>query len=256
MYIPELVYPGTWVEDPDRDWAWQVQLPLEQLASIVADAALSLSLYEQAARRLLAPPDRKEEPDRGQEPLPDVIKKLEAKQVPPAKLPELLLEAQRTRKRKERHAGRLPQSYQHRLPFIHARSYLFTMDRLERLVGVLASMPRAPQQAKHGHESLRGLMPHLRGVRNSSAHLEDRSRGLDRMGRPLDLKPIDNHLIRAPGGVLALENLCNNRFGSTMDDGSYGEVDVSEASLRQVTEVVQEIIDAFPWTGMRRVEPT
>jgi hypothetical protein len=69
--------------------------------------------------------------------------------------------------------------------------------------------------------------PHLKGVRDSVQHMEASGRGLDKNEKPLKLKPIDNSMIHAPqGGVLALNSLNNNVFGTTMNDGSCGEVEV------------------------------
>jgi len=63
------------------------------------------------------------------------------------------------------------------------------------------------------------------------------------------LKPVDNQLVRAPGGVLILESLIGNRFGSTMADGEYGEVSVTPASLAAANQLVQMSIEAFRWKG-------
>ena len=73
------------------------------------------------------------------------------------------------------------------------------------------------------------LFPDVRGVRNTAQHLEDRSRGLGagRSPRPLVLQPVENFLVNAPGGALVLDALIGNRFGCTMADGHYGEVEIS-----------------------------
>jgi len=254
-YVFELTYPGVWLEDPDRDWAWDVQTLVDQLESLIADAALALSLFEQALRDLLEPSGSNQpgaDADHWQEAWREAVERGELDPSSAVAVYEWALETERTGRREMWRAGHLPKSYRHRLPFIHARSYLFTMDRLERHVGVLASMSRMPQAVVDAPQALRNLMPQLRGVRNSVAHVEDRIRGLGRDGRPLDLKPMENRLVSAPGGVLAIENL----FGSTMADGSYGEVEVSAAALQQVAALVQQIIDAFEWTGPVRHEPT
>jgi hypothetical protein len=255
-YVFELTYPGTRLDYPELDWAWDVHLLLDQLESPIADAALALSLFEQALRELLASSGRHHRSvDAGRR-----LEIVEQRGLDPdhssaALVGELLLETERVFRREQWRAGKLPESYRHRLPFIHARSYLFTMDRLKRLIGVLADMPRVPQQVADAPQALHRLLPDLRGIRNSVAHFEDRSRGLRRNGQPLDLKPVENRFISAPRGAIIVENLCDNLFGSTMADGSYGEVEVSEAALQQVVALVQQIIDAFEWTGPARLEP-
>jgi hypothetical protein len=257
-YVFELAYPGTWLDYPDRQWAWQVEGLLSQLESAVIDAALALALFEQASNRPLQSPrhweadaDRRREIDVG------LARQRGLDCRSPESRKELRSEAELALRREKWRAGQLPSSYQHRLPFVHARSYLFAMDRLERLLAVLAGMPNAPDGvAVDAPKAIRTVMPQLRGVRNSSAHVEDRSRGFGPGGAPLDLKPVDNLLIHAPGGVIAIESLCNNRFGSTMADGYYGELEISAEALAGVCVVLQQVIDAFNWKGPPRHSPT
>lgn len=100
-------------------------------------------------------------------------------------------------------------------------------------------------------------LPSLARVRDTAHHPEDRARGLDKKQKPLDLKPIDNKLISAPGGgVLVLDSLNGNRYGCTMADGHYGEVEVSAESLGVVQNCLQSVLNAFTWSGPRRHTPT
>ena len=61
-----------------------------------------------------------------------------------------------------------------------------------KLLGVLAATPHVPPAVGEAKNDLAAALPALRGVRNSVAHHEDRSRGRGREGKPLALKPIDN----------------------------------------------------------------
>jgi hypothetical protein len=99
--------------------------------------------------------------------------------------------------------------------------------------------------------------PHLKGVRDSVKHMEASGRGLDKNEKPLKLKPIDNSMIHAPqGGVLALNSLNNNVFGTTMNDGSCGEVEVSRRSSMKAQAYVQRMIECFKWRGPMRHYPS
>lgn len=101
---------------------------------------------------------------------------------------------------------------------------------------------------KTARDGLYRALPTLTGVRDTSHHLEDRVRARDRRGKDLVLKPVTNTLINAPqGGVLLLGNLNGNRYGSTMEDGAYGEVEVSARSLASAQSAIQKSIDAFSW---------
>ncbi|MCV5180175.1 hypothetical protein OFC21_32670, partial [Escherichia coli] len=81
--------------------------------------------------------------------------------------------------------------------------------------------------------------------------LEDRARGLGagREPKPLNLQPISNTFINAPQGALILNNLNGTKFGSTMSDGHYGEVDISPESLSKMQSIVQGVLDSFKWVG-------
>jgi hypothetical protein len=91
-------------------------------------------------------------------------------------------------------------------------------------------------------------MPEVRRVRNSVQHVEDRARGLGPSGKPLDLKPVDNRAINAPGGgVLILNMLNGSRYGSTVADGRYAEVDVTSQSLLAVRDAIQKVLNSLAW---------
>lgn len=72
----------------------------------------------------------------------------------------------------------------------------------------------------------------------------------------IDLKPIDEGTIHAPGGgVTVPSSLNNNRFGCTMADGQFGEVEVSSGTLTDVGGLTQRTIDVFVWQGPGRFAP-
>ncbi len=53
-----------------------------------------------------------------------------------------------------------------------------------------------------------------------------------------------------------MNSLHNNRYGCTMADGHYGQVEVSQTSLRATANLVQGTLDAFDWTGPERSSPS
>ncbi len=75
-------------------------------------------------------------------------------------------------------------------------------------------------------------------------------------GAKIDLKPIDNTLVKAPGGVLMLNCLNGSKYGSTMADGHYGEVDVSPESMERLQSVLIEVLNCFNWSGPKRHLPS
>jgi len=177
-------------------------------------------------------------------------------QLSPESWPYLHLQTDILLHRERWSAGHLPASYEHRLPFIHARSFLLTMDRLKRLLDALARMPARPPGVVKAVERFDALVPDLKGVRDTVAHIDERSRGLA-WGKKLDLKPVDNALIHAPhGGATVLESLNGNLFGSTMADGHYGQVEVSPRVLLGANQLVQLLLEQFEWKGPPRHTPS
>lgn len=51
------------------------------------------------------------------------------------------------------------------------------------------------------------------------------------------------------------ESLMNNKFGSTMADGHYGEVEVTFNSVKVARNCVQDVIDSFEWKGAKSHYP-
>jgi len=83
-------------------------------------------------------------------------------------------------------------------------------------------------------------------------------RGLDRDKKAMTLAPISNQIIEAPGGgVLVSDSLNDRRYGCTVNDGSYSEIDVADDTLEVARDAVQTIFDALPWrSGHRQFEPS
>lgn len=111
---------------------------------------------------------------------------------------------------------------------------------------MLAASP-VPTAAAEAHDDLLAALPDLTKVRDTAHHHEDRARGLDRRGKPLDLKPIESGGIHAPGGAIVLNNLNGTRYGCTVDDGRFVEVDVTAGSLWAVRNAIQKVLDSVPW---------
>lgn len=264
MYIFELTYPGTWLEHQDEETAWAIKGVLESLEAQLTEAAVALNLFEQARVRPPKPPfdeeawrkdgERRRELEEGylqkaqssQPQWPTWEEREEARQFADVAL-----------KREKWGTGAWPREYEHNLSFIYAKAFLHSMDGISKLLGVLSKEPSITADVVKYHQRFKNDFPNLKGVRDSEQHREDRGRGLDRKGKPLNLKPINNNMISAPGGgILASGNLNGNRYGNTMEDGSYVEVEVSPASLRQAQECIQGIIDELAWRGPKRHYPS
>ncbi len=258
MYITELTYPGTWVDCPDAEWSWTIGNLLRGAESPLAEAAIALTWFEVEQQKRSDGQARAE-----READATSLGQFEARltdELGPGPYNAAQFLALRFRleveaKREQWKRGVVPDSYQQQLVFMHAKIFLLALDRIARLFGALAKMPNVPEAVRQAKQGFDAALPALRRVRNSVAHHEDRSRGLGKDGKPLSLKPVDNQLVRAPGGVLIIESLVGSTFGSTMADGEYGEVPVTLASVATANQLVQTSIEAFRWKGPPRHWP-
>src|SRR5690606_26510642 len=80
-------------------------------------------------------------------------------------------------KREKWSNGFQPREFEHNLPFIYARAFLYAIDSFDKFLGVLSREDGVPEIVAELHGQVGEAFPDLRGVRNSAQHLEDRSRG-------------------------------------------------------------------------------
>jgi hypothetical protein len=235
------------------------------LESALSDVAISLALFEQArasSRAEVAPErENRERPNVAEQTVRARYEvALSAEKDPDmawsmamATNEQLRAEVQLARWE----AGEVPRSYRHRLPFLYAKAFTYALDTIAKTLRTLGSLENAPQAAGHACDVFDQAFPRLVHVRNSAHHPEDRVRGRGRNGEPIVLQPIVNDAINAPGGgVLVIDQLINDRYGGTLADGSYGEVEVSLRSAAIAQQAVQAALDAWTWTGWSRLEPS
>lgn len=260
MFIFELVKPGSHIKLEDRELAWKFEGLLRHLETAFYDANISLNFFEHERnsrsnsagfsqqqwandfqkRQILEQQVRKEfgfQPYENQE--------------------EVRLEAEIRLKREKWAGGSIPLNHQHQFIFLHAKSFLYAMDTIDKFLKAISEEPGCPPKIRELHAQIAKGFPDLRAVRNSAQHLEDRARGLGagRERKPLVLKPLDNGFINAPQGALMLNNLFGTKFGCTMADGHYGEVDISAESLSKLQLVVQDVFNSFEWEGPKQHLP-
>jgi len=263
MLVFELTYPGVWLDLPDRERAFQLERLLHLLEANFVDASVALNLFlaAQAQAQVHGVPSR-DDWERDAARRRELTQQLEHQLGvnPLTVLNREVFEEIRERadlelKREHWAAGRPPQQYAFRPLSLHARSFIYALDTIGNTLEVLQAEPDVPTEVKTQTDAFFAAFPSVVGVRDSAHHPEDRGRGLGKWGKPLTLKAVDNQLIKAPGGVLALDCLNGNKYGCTMADGHYGEVEVSPDSLSVVQTCVQKVFDAFPWKGPRRHIP-
>ena len=131
------------------------------------------------------------------------------------------------------------------------------LDSFHKVLENLTKERDRPNALEGELTKFRTAFPHLKGIRDSAHHIEDRGLGRDRRGNPLKLKPIDNGIVRAPGGgILLLSVLEGNKLWYTLEDGRHGELAVSHENMAIAAEVFQSVINAFRWRGRSRLIPS
>lgn len=248
----ELRIPGTWLTLPDRDAAWEVSGQIATVVSAFDEASLALIRFEQYQQRA-RPTDTHETWEAQAERKTQIRRHLEHEAAQgmrqfsdPA---ELYAEVARLDMIEAFHRGELPRQIAHHEPFMYAKAFLYAADTIDKVLSKLAEHPALLDEAKEACLAFKDVLPHLREVRNSAQHIEDRARGMGRGGKALELKPIDNAMIKAPGGALVLNSLNGNRYGSTMADGHYGEVEVSASTLSAMRDAIEAVVNAMQWRG-------
>jgi hypothetical protein len=257
---------GLWIEGLDGDVARHIESLCRVIETNVTDAVLALLMFEQASSTAHESAfgegawnrDRELERRRREE-LEATEPAIEGEWIGDRST-RLNEQAKRDVIRAKWDAGELPRSYAHRLPFVHARTFLTSLAQLGRAMSEMAKLETGEARPKiiAARDAFDAALPHLKPVRDSIEHAEDRMRGLDRHRQPMTLAPISNQMIEAPGGGVLVGDALNGRhYGGTVGDGTYAEVEVSDETLEVARASVQAIFDALPWVpGHRQHVPS
>lgn len=260
-FVFELTIPGTWLDYEDRDWSWKIEGMLRQLESQYFEANAALNLFAGTRTAPSLSLDRNQW-ERDSQRRSEIRRQVEQEMGGGHSLDlwdAVHFEAELRFKREQWSQGRVPRELGHCIPFIYARAFLYALDAFDKLLSVLSREAGVPTEIADLSTQVENSFPHLRGVRNSAQHLEDRARGLGagRNPAPLDLKPVENEMVSAPsGGVLILNSLNGSKYGSTMADGHYGEVDVSPESMQHLQHILHMTLQSFKWRGPKRHAPS
>jgi hypothetical protein len=154
--------------------------------------------------------------------------------------------------------GTEPESFKQARLFMFAKAFLFAFDSFYKALNVLAKNSLASATIAALVARMDAEFPDVVGVRNSAHHPEDRIRRLKTGGKTIDVKTPKKlaTVVNATGGTFfAVQFLNGTKYGNTMADGEYGEIDVSADSLEKLRQVFQETLDSFAWGGFMSVLP-
>ena len=245
MYIAELFTPGSQIEFEGKNKI-EISRLLAHMEYVVYDAAISISLFEEALEKSRMPLSKWE---KIQDLKASATKEISAESGSLYQKPtdDQKLEIGRRYQTKLTELDMIPVLYERRLPFIHAHSFLYAVDCIGKIIDELASFEDVPENAQAIAEKFDESFPSVRKIRNSALHIEDRLQGYGPLRDKRKGKKMDTGL--------RLSDLEGNQLCYTIHDGTQERFEISSDTLSKTVEMVNQLLASFAWTGSSRVEP-
>lgn len=125
--------------------------------------------------------------------------------------------------------------YERCLNNMYAKAFVFSLNSIGEMLRHLSDDTKSPISIQGQHEEYKRRFGHLKHIRDSAIHIEDRGRG-----RTRHQKPLRTHLIVLGGFI-------ERRFTFTGEDGKQYEIEISEGTLQTVRQIIQKLIEAYTW---------
>lgn len=125
------------------------------------------------------------------------------------------------------------------MPHLHATSFLFAADTFLSILEELADRPGCPAGIPPFVDSVKQALPNLHALRNSAAHIEDRLQGKYAQGKNS----------YEPGIEIATINAANQTMRSRIQGGGYGEISITETTVRTLEMTCNQVLQCYPWQG-------
>lgn len=256
MEILELVKPSPWIECEDREWAFNIAGIIDQLEGCFTEAQVSLILFDKEMNRKMDSAYAQKIFFQDNERRLAIRRKIEHDfdLTVFENYERLNNKVESTLKQEKINQGLFPQSMESALPFIYAKSFIYSLDTIEKLINVMVNQPSVPDAISTINTMMGESFPDLIHVRNSAHHTEDRVLGLrgQRKKTEIELQPIDDVGLKSDGGMLVLSHLAGSTYCCTLADGRIGKVEVTRESLDIVRGIIQSVIDSFQWKVFAR----
>ena len=125
--------------------------------------------------------------------------------------------------------------YERCLNGLYAKAFVFALDGIEKLLNRLSVNSNPPQEVKRLHEEYKRYFGHLKHIRDSAIHIEDRGRGVTRKQERLDTH------------VIVIGCFIERRYTFTGEDGKQYEIEISDTTLNIAKSIIQNIINSYSW---------
>ncbi|AGH47088.1 hypothetical protein [Paraglaciecola psychrophila] len=214
MYIIELNYPGTRLQFEDQSLKHEIEGMLSNLQRIVTEAAISLSMYEASNSTQRNHRQEMEQENELRQEI-DLHVRNDAEDDYYQDFDKYRLITEKKLRASKAELGIIPRSYLHQIPFIHAHTFVYSVDSFAKFLEELVEYKCIPKSTQDCLNEFNRLFPSVRKIRNSALHIEDRSRGYGLWKDKKKGKKMDT------SGFLGLSNLEGNQLCYTIDDGTY-----------------------------------
>jgi hypothetical protein len=125
--------------------------------------------------------------------------------------------------------------YERCLNNMYAKAFVFSLNSIGELLRHLSADTKSPMGVQESYQEYQKHFGHLKHIRDSAIHIEDRGRGRTRHQQPLR-----THLIVLGGFI-------ERRFTFTGEDGKEYEIEISDETLERARGIIKEIIRAYTW---------
>lgn len=151
--------------------------------------------------------------------------------------------------REEKEATGLPVSVMMRSAFIPAHAYLYALDTFREVLKVFSKMPDTSAAFATALATFDTAFPNLRDIRNSAHHMEDRVRRLKSGGKAINVQPTTTSTFTTSGSAMVLDNIAGNKYGTTIENGTFAELEISDSKMSELQSLYQTLVDACSWQG-------
>lgn len=119
---------------------------------------------------------------------------------------------------------------------IYAKAFVFALDGINKLLSRICKYLDPPASINILKKEYESSFGHLRHIRDSAIHIEDRGRGKTRHEKPLNTN------------IIIIGSFIDRRFSFTGEDGNQYEIEISDTTLLLAKEIIQKVINSYTWS--------
>ena len=260
VLVFDVTFPGTWLDIEDPQLCSEIRKLLFALETHFFEATMALNLFirQPIQKEYYSFFDRYEQYGMRLEELEKNLMRQHGETQLTTAIREQAAESLRQEKFAD---GIFPRQFLLIQSMIHAKAFIYALDGFEKSLGVLSKIAGSPECLAEIHSEIKRAFPYLKGIRNSSHHMEDRVRGLGRgsngkEGKPINLSSALELEIETRGQVVFLDALRGSTFQTMMENGGIGSIDVSADSMEQLQSIFSQVLGAFRWKGSPDIKPS